>query len=300
MEPRDRRLEPVEGTLDEPVPDPRAAEEEIWVDALEGLRARLRERGALPAPPKAPRPPDDEFGLDLPTLVKAKLAGDWLYDHWFRVKSAGHENLPDEGPAIFVSNHGGLLPFDGGMLIIDLLRHRNRLLRSLVDRFVGDVPALQPLFEGMGQVIGTRDNFRALLDAGQWVLVFPEGMNGIRKPFSRRFELEPFHPGFVEEAQRAQVPIIPISMTGPESQAPILTELPEIAAQLGLPAFPVTPTFPLLGPLGLVPLPVQYRIRYGSALPPSELLGLDPEEVAEDVRDQIQSRVDTQRWRSGP
>ena len=299
-----RRLEPVEGTLDEPTPETGGRRdgdgEDVWNDALEGLRARLRERGALPALPSAPRPPDDAFGLDLTTLAKARPAADWMYDYWFRVKSAGHEHLPADGPAIFVANHGGLLPFDGAMLITDILRHRNRLLRSLVDRFVADLPAIRPVFEGMGQVIGTRENFRGLLEAGEWVLVFPEGMSGIRKTFSKRFSLEPFHPGFVEEALRANAPVVPVALTGPESQAPILGELPDIAAQLGLPAFPITPTFPWLGPLGLIPLPVQYRVRYGPILQPEELAMEEPEDIAEDIRDALQARIDAQRWRKGP
>lgn len=281
----------VDGLLGEPV-SLQGTEEAVWRDALDGLRARLRERGALP---ERPRAPDDAFGLDWMALERARPAFEFLYHRWFRVRSSGHENIPWEGPAIFVANHGGLLPFDGAMLVTDALLHRDRLLRALVDRWVRELPFVRPLFASLGQVIGTRENFRGLLAADEWVLVFPEGMSGIRKSFASRFELEPFHPGFVEEAVRFEVPVVPVAVAGPERQAPLLAELPGLATRLGLPAFPITPTFPWLGPLGLVPYPVRYRIHYGPPIPATELARGEPQELADELRERLQSMVEELR-----
>ncbi len=267
---------------------PHAGEADVWKDALDGLRARLREEGVLRA---ATEPPRDPYGIDPAALARVRPLMDWLYETWFRVESEGHEHLPD-GPAIFVANHGGVLPFDGAMVLTDGLRKRDRMMRALVDRWVDELPGVRGLFQSLGQVIGTREAIRDLLERGEWVLVFPEGMAGIQKRFATRFDLHPFHAGFAREAARAGVPVVPVGLLGPESQAPVLGELPELARRLGLPQLPLTPTFPWLGPLGLIPLPVTYRIRYGPPITAADLAGRLPAEVAESTRRRVQGIVD--------
>ncbi len=120
-----------------------------------------------------------------------------LYRLYFRVQSRGHENLPEQGPAILASNHGGLLPFDGAMLIVDLLLHTDppRLARSVVDRWAGNLPWVSIFYARVGQVIGTRENVADLLADGQLVLVFPEGVAGIRKNVTQRYRLQPLPRG---------------------------------------------------------------------------------------------------------
>ncbi|MCP3983736.1 MAG: acyltransferase family protein [bacterium] len=285
----------VDGMLGQPRAPRTGNEAELWSEALDGLRARLREQGALPGLPDA-RPAkavDDPFGLDPEAIERARPFFEFLYRRWFRVQSHGFEHVPEAGPAILVANHGGVLPFDAAMLIMDGLHHGDppRVLRTLVDRFVAELPVVSPFYAAMGQVTGTRENFRALLARGDRVLVFPEGAAGISKSFFSRFVLEDFHSGFVEEALRAQVPIVPVAVRGPESQAPVIADLRQVGARLGLPAFPITPTFPLLGPLGLIPLPVQYRVRYGPPIPAEDLFAVGPDRAALEVRNLIQSML---------
>ncbi len=269
---------------------PPGEEAELWLQALDGLRERLRDRGALP---RTPRPLDDPFGLDPEAIERVRPFAEFLYHRWFRVRSHGFEHVPAEGPAILVANHGGVLPFDGAMLIADGLFQGDppRVLRSLVDRWVQDLPVIQPFYAAVGQVIGTRENFRALLAGGERVLVFPEGAAGIGKSFLSRFLLEPFHPGFVEEAVRANVPVVPVALTGPESQAPVIADLQGVARRLGMPTLPIPVTFPL------IPLPVRYRIRYGPAITPETLSRKAPEKAARDVREHVQGMVDALRRR---
>lgn len=244
-----------------------------WLPAEE--RARLRELRAQ----LAHGPPDSELSADVIERAYPLLFA--LYRFWFRVESEGHAHLPD-GPAILVANHGGMLPFDGAMLAMDVLRHTHppRLLRLLVARFVERLPGVRTLFARTGQVIGTRERFRDLLVRRELVGVFPEGVEGITKLVPERYSLRHFHPGYIEEALRAGVPVIPVGIVGPEDQAPLLYDATTLARRLGLPAFPVTPTFPWLGPLGLIPYPVRYRIRYGEPL--EGLEGKGPE-AAEDA-----------------
>jgi 1-acyl-sn-glycerol-3-phosphate acyltransferase len=248
--------------------------------------------------------PYDRFGFSPDTTRLAFPFFLALYRAWFRVRSQGHEHLPEEGAAVLVANHGGLLPFDAAMGIIDVILHTNppRLLRSMVDRWAGTLPWINIFYARVGQVIGTRENFSDLLDDGQLLLVFPEGIEGIRKTVTQRYRLQSFHVGFVEQSLRARVPIIPMAFIGSDDQAPILYDFKQLARRLGLPVLPITPTFPWLGPLGLLPYPVSYRIVYGEPLRYHERFG--PEGagdarlvryLANQVRRAVQLLVDRHR-----
>lgn len=227
-----------------------------------------------------------------------------LYRGWFRVESEGHEHLPPSGPALLVANHAGLLPFDGAMLLLDVLLKSEppRLPRALFDRFAERFPPVKRLFEAAGAVRASRDQLAALLRARHLVLVFPEGMEGIVKPRSERYRLQRFHTGFVRQALQHGVPIVPVAIVGSDDQAPVLYDVKPIARALGLPVAPITPTFPWLGPLGLLPLPVRYRIVYGE---PIDLTAHGDHEaalddplvgaLAEDVRRRVQRLLDSHR-----
>ena len=225
----------------------------------------------------------DRYGFS-PEAIRAAFP--WfhaLYRWYFRVRSDGHEHLPLDGPALLVANHGGLLPFDAAMTVVDVLLHSDppRLARAIVDRWAGTLPWINIFYARVGQVVGTRENFADLLGDGQLVLVFPEGMEGVRKPITQRYRLQGFRVGFVEQALRARAPIVPVAIVGSDDQAPVLYDLKPVARALGLPFLPVTPTFPWLGPLGLLPYPVGYRIVYGEPLRFHERFG---PESADDAR----------------
>lgn len=243
----------------------------------------------------------DEFGLSPRVTRRALAFFKLLYKYWFRVESSGHAVLPEKEGAILAANHGGLLPFDATMIVVDgvLAGKPPRLVRTVVDRWAGTLPFVNVFYARVGQVVGSRDNVRELLHLKQLVLIFPEGMAGVRKRAAERYVLQPFHLGFVEESLRHRVPIIPVAVVGADDQAPVLWDLKPLAKLLGLPFFPVTPTFPLLGPLGLLPYPVRYEIAYGEPFrfydeyPPESLE--DPHAVrymAEQVRRRIQEMVD--------
>jgi 1-acyl-sn-glycerol-3-phosphate acyltransferase len=243
----------------------------------------------------------DRFGMSPEVLRRAFPFFYALYRLYFRVRSRGHEHLPREGPAIIASNHGGLLPFDAAMLILDVLLHTDppRLARSIVDRWAGELPWVSTFYARVGQVVGTRENFADLLADGQLVLVFPEGTAGIRKTIAQRNRLQKFHVGFVEQALQSRTPIVPAAVVGADDQAPILYDFQALARRLGLPALPITPTFPLLGPVGLLPYPVRYRVVFGEPLPYHERFGPedagDPRLVrylAREVRQTVQRLVD--------
>jgi 1-acyl-sn-glycerol-3-phosphate acyltransferase len=248
--------------------------------------------------------PYDRFGLSSRSLRQAFPFFLLLYRGWFRVKSQGHEHLPCSGPAVIASNHAGLLPFDGAMMVMDIALNTDppRLARSVVDHWAGSLPWINVFFARVGQIVGTRENFADLLREGQMVLVFPEGMAGVTKRITQRYRLQKFNIGFIEQALRAGAPVVPAAVIGSDDQAPILFDLPSVAKTLGLPMAPVTPTFPLLGPLGLLPYPVGYRIVYGEPLQLAEQFGPedadDPRLVrylARRVRREVQALIDRNR-----
>jgi len=248
--------------------------------------------------------PFDRFGFS-PEVARRTLP--WfvaLYRFWFRVQSSGHEHLPERGKAILAANHAGLLPFDGAMAVLDVLLHTDppRLPRAIVDRWAGELPFVNVFYARVGQVVGTRENFADLLDDEQLVLVFPEGVDGIRKTIAQRYRLQGFRVGFVEQALRARAPIVPMAVVGSEDQAPILYDVKPLARALGLPVAPLTPTFPWLGPLGLLPYPVRYRIVYGEPLAFHERFGPEGADdarlvdyLARQVRSAVQKLIDRER-----
>jgi 1-acyl-sn-glycerol-3-phosphate acyltransferase len=248
--------------------------------------------------------PYDRFGFS-PDVARRALP--WfhaLYKYYFRVESHGHEHLPESGRAVLAANHAGLLPFDGAMSILDILLHTDppRLARAIVDRWAGELPFVNVFYARVGQVIGTRENFADLLDDDQLVLVFPEGIDGIRKTVTHRYRLQSFHVGFVEQALRAGAPIVPMAIVGSDDQTPILYDLKPLAKALGLPVAPITPTFPWLGPLGLLPYPVRYKIVYGEPLAYHERFGAEGADdarlvqyLARQVRRAVQQLIDRNR-----
>jgi 1-acyl-sn-glycerol-3-phosphate acyltransferase len=225
----------------------------------------------------------DRFGFSPNTLRNAFPLFRALYRAYFRVKSEGHRHIPAKGPAILAANHAGLLPFDAAMAIVDVATHTDppRLPRAIVDRWAGTLPWVNVFYARVGQVVGTRENCADLLGEGQLLLAFPEGIEGVRKTIAHRYRLQHFRVGFVEHALRARAPIIPAAIIGSDDQTPILYDLKSLARRLGLPVAPITPTFPWLGPLGLLPYPVRYRIVYGEPLNFHERFGA---EGADDVR----------------
>jgi 1-acyl-sn-glycerol-3-phosphate acyltransferase len=209
----------------------------------------------------------DPFGYD-PNVVKyVATPVDWLYRHYFRVEAHGVEKVPP-GRVLLVANHSGQLPFDGMMIGTAMVLEHDppRVVRSMVEKWAARLPFVSVFFARVGQIVGTPENCRRLLARGEAILVFPEGARGISKTFDKRYQLERFGQGFMRLALETKTPIVPIAVVGAEEQAPALANLESLAKLFSMPAFPVTPTFPLLGPAGLLPYPSRYSIYFGEPM----------------------------------
>jgi 1-acyl-sn-glycerol-3-phosphate acyltransferase len=243
----------------------------------------------------------DEFGHD-PDLVEHVLAPMLrpLYRHWWRVEARGLEHVPAEGAALVVGNHAGTLPFDAMMVALAILDEHpaHRTLRMLAADMAFSLPVVAPLARKSGNTLACPEDAERLLRAGELVGVWPEGYKGLGKPFSERYRLQRFgRGGFVEVALRTGAPIIPVAVVGSEEIYPMIGNLRRLARLLGLPYVPVTPTFPLLGPLGMLPLPSRWVIEF---CPPIPTDGLGPEalldpmavfDLTDQVRDTIQQTI---------
>ncbi|ROQ24417.1 1-acyl-sn-glycerol-3-phosphate acyltransferase [Streptomyces sp. PanSC19] len=240
----------------------------------------------------------DEFGYDeeLTDQVLMSLLRP-LYEKYFRVEVKGVENIPAKGGALIVANHSGTLPLDGLMMQVAVHDHHpaGRHLRLLAADLVFVLPVVNELARKAGHTLACAEDAERLLRAGEIVGVMPEGFKGIGKPFGERYKLQRFgRGGFVSTALRAGVPIVPCSIVGAEEIYPMLGNARTLARVLGFPYFPLTPTFPWLGPLGVLPLPTKWTIQFGE---PIETDSYAPE-AAEDpmlmfnltdqVREQIQ------------
>ena len=239
----------------------------------------------------------DDFGFDREWTEATLLPiAEWVYRNWWRVEASGLEHVPAEGGALLVSNHAGVVPYDGAMIRTALLLEHDtpRHARALVLDGLFSLPVASWLMRRTGNTLAHSADAIRLLRGGDLVLVFPEGAKGTGKPYSERYRLRRFgRGGYASMALRAGVPIIPISVVGSEEIHPMLANIPPLATALGLPYAPVTPTLPALGPLGLVPLPSSWVIEFGEPIPadgdaddPASVLAL-----SDHVRDVIQQGV---------
>ncbi len=217
----------------------------------------------------------DDFGFD-PDFADNVLMATMrpLYEKYFRVEVRGLDNVPDTGGALLVANHSGTVPLDAIGAALPLLDQHpaHRHLRMLGADLVFSLPIIAPLARKAGHTLACNADAERLLGAGELVGVWPEGFKGVGKPFSERYKLQRFgRGGFVSAALRTGVPIIPCSIVGAEEIYPMIGNIKPLARLLGLPYVPVTPTFPLLGPLGLLPLPSKWLIEYGEPIPTAHL-----------------------------
>ncbi|MGF1646616.1 MAG: lysophospholipid acyltransferase family protein [Kineosporiaceae bacterium] len=280
----------------EPEPEPAHREPPAGRHGLGGLRDFLARR-------LTGRYDVDEFGMDRDLAESVVLpALRTLYSGWFRTDVRGAENVPDSGAALLVSNHSGTLPWDALMLQVAVhdVTPSRRLLRPLAADLVLRTPLVADLARRSGATLATSADAERLLAGGELVGVWPEGFKGLGKLYRDRYRLQRFgRGGFVSAAVRAGVPIIPVAVVGAEEAHPMIADIEPLARLFGVPYWPVTPTWPWLGPLGLVPLPSRWTIEFGVPVPTDRHSPADADdpllvlELTDHVREVIQRTLYT-------
>ena len=243
----------------------------------------------------------DDFGFDPVYEQRVQPLFDFLYERYFRVECEGVAGIPPEGRCLLVANHSGTLPYDGMMIKTAVKREhaKRREVRWLAEDFLFHFPFLGSFTNRIGAVRACQENAERLLQQESLTAVFPEGVKGIGKLFQKRYQLQRFgRGGFIKLALRTRSPVIPVAVVGAEETNPMLFRIDYLSQALGIPYIPVTPTFPLLGPLGLLPLPTKWRIHFGDVVSFDEYgpEAADDEmlvgRLAEQVRETIQAMLD--------
>lgn len=243
----------------------------------------------------------DEFGFD-PDLTERILAplARIFHRYYFRVDWRGLENVPDEGPALLVSNHAGSIPMDAVIMKFGVLDEhpQHRHVRLLAADLAFRMPFIGELARKSGNTLACDEDALRLLEMGELLGVFPEGYKGVGKRFKDRYKLQRFgRGGFIEIALRAKVPIVPVSIVGSEEIYPLISQAKPVARVFNLPYFPITPFFPWLGPLGVLPLPTKWTIEFGKPIPTEEFDddawqdSLTVFDFTDRVRDEIQQML---------
>ncbi|MBI3271983.1 MAG: acyltransferase family protein [Planctomycetes bacterium] len=242
----------------------------------------------------------DEYGLDEEFLDLCRPLFKFLYRYYWRVETTGVENVPGQGRALIVANHSGVLPWDGAMVAAAIQEEHPepRYLRTLYLDWFTQLPFVSTLLTRTGQVLACPENGERLLGQDRLVAVFPEGLKGVGKLFRDRYRVARFgRGGFVKIAVRTGAPIIPVSVVGAEEIHPTLFRAELLAKLLGFPFFPITPTFPMLGLLGVIPLPTKWYIHFGEPIETKHLKPRDADNfvkvdgLANRVRDTIQGKI---------
>lgn len=288
--------EPVEiDTPDDEFPDADAPQSRLDAAVAEWLDfARRRITGEYEV---------DDFGFDAELTDRVFMAPlRPLYSQWFRTETRGIENVPSEGGALVVANHSGTIALDAVMTQVALHDHHpaHRNLRMLGADLVFQTPFLGEIARKAGNTLATNTDAERLLSTGEVVGVWPEGFKGIGKPYSERYKLQRFgRGGFVATALRTRTPIVPVAIVGAEEIYPIIGNAKTVARLFNLPYFPITPTFPWLGPLGLVPLPSKWIIEFCEPIPTDHY----PEGAADDpmlvfnITDQVRETIQQTLYR---
>jgi 1-acyl-sn-glycerol-3-phosphate acyltransferase len=244
---------------------------------------------------------EDEWGFDEEFAEAVYPLFEFLYEVWWRVEVEGVRNVPSHGRALLVSNHAGsIFPFDASMILAAIMKEHPlpRWARFMVLDWAFSLPFLSSFMRRVGGIPASPFNAMRVLNQDELVMVFPEGVKGTGKPFSERYRLQRFgRGGFVEVALRTGAPIVPVAVVGSEEIYPKLGESKSLARAVGAPFVPITPTFPWLGPLGLIPLPARWRVAFAE---PIDLSEYGPEaaddrrvvfDLSERVRETIQQML---------
>jgi 1-acyl-sn-glycerol-3-phosphate acyltransferase len=236
----------------------------------------------------------DPWGYSPKAMKRFILPAAFLYRYYFRCITTGLENLP-EGRMLLIGNHAGQMAFDGLMVTTACILEAKppRLARGMGEYWLGTLPYLSVLLDRTGSAVGTRQTCIDMLNHGECVMAFPEGVRGMNKVYADAYKLMEFGLGFMRLALETDTPTVPVSIVGSEEQNPGIADLKPLAKIFGMPSFPLTLTFPLLGPFGMLPMPVRYHIEFGKPMR-FEGHAEDEDDVIEEKVEQVKAAISEQ------
>jgi 1-acyl-sn-glycerol-3-phosphate acyltransferase len=250
----------------------------------------------LAAPITAPPPPTadlgpDPFGLDREFRERALPIFRFMFEQFWRVEVSGLEHVP-AGAALVVANHSGAVPADAFMMATALELGVGRCLRVLYDKFVDALPFIGDVYRRLGAVSASLPNAEQLLARGELVGLFPEGIAGVEKRCTERYRLRPFKTGTARLSVRTGASIVPVAIVGAEEAYPVVARLYRAGRLVGIPWIPVTPTFPLCGVAGALPLPTKWSMHFGAPIPPPAPDGRSEDARVADLTSRVRTTIE--------
>jgi 1-acyl-sn-glycerol-3-phosphate acyltransferase/nucleoside-diphosphate-sugar epimerase len=242
----------------------------------------------------------DDFGQN-PAYISL-LRKTWLrllHDVYWRVQIEGGEQIPRSGAAVLTGMHRGFMPFDGTMALFGVARESGRLPRFLIHPSLAKMPFLANFIRRQGGLMACRDNADRVLQSGELLGVFPEGIDGAFSRFTEAYQMRRDwgRDEFVKAALRNQVPIVPFVTVGSVEIFPVLAKIDWGWWQrfTAWPCFPIAPPFPIAP----IPLPTKWHTRFLEPMPIHEQHPPDAAEdpatvraIGDQVRERMQQAVD--------
>ncbi|MCP4872851.1 MAG: acyltransferase family protein [Proteobacteria bacterium] len=225
------------------------------------LNRRIRKRVTEIALPWGPFG-IDPYGIDQDYVAFAMGCIEPMYRKYFNLQTVGIEHVPASGRAMVIGNHSGGLPFDATMVLGSLFFEMEppRLAHGMVEKMAQEWPVASPLFSRVGQLTGLPEHAIRLLEDDRVLMVFPEGVRGLGKLHSEKYELKRFGTGFARIALKTGAPIVPFGLIGMEEAYPVVSRLEPLSKILNVPYLPV----PAHGVPW--PKPVDLQLRFGEPI----------------------------------
>lgn len=249
-----------------------------FVPTQSSVAVLVEERGQ-PKSKVIPEPTFDEFGMDKEYIRRcSKTLFKFLCDVYWRIDTQGTEHVPRVGPAVLVGTHRGFMPWDGIMALHLVVRETGRFPRFLTHPGLLKFPFLSSLMTKLGGVIACQASAGRILESGQLLGIYPEGVQGAFALHRTAYKLQPsWRNTFVKVALRHRAPIVPFVNVGSADSLPVFAQIKSRAwtRYADWPCIPIS-TFPFL-PL---PLPSKWHVQF---LPPIHVEEQYPPHSAEDA-----------------
>lgn len=227
---------------------------------------------------------DSLAGRDPGVIANVLPLLDWLYHYYFRVQTAGWDNIPDRKVLLIASHNGGMASPDLFMFFRDWCQRfgLDRPVYALMNPKVWQVFSdSAKLATQLGALQAHPKMAIAALQRNADLLIYPGGAKEVFRPYSQRKEVHLYNrKGFIKVALREEVPIVPLVSYGAHSTLFVLADLYPYLKQLhrlGMPwLFGIDPeVYPLylglpwgvgVGPIPNFPLPMPIRTQVCPAI----------------------------------
>lgn len=203
----------------------------------------------------------DEFGMDRDYIARRNRGlFRFLCDRYWRAEVRGLDHVPREGPAVLVGTHRGFMPWDAVMALHLISRETGRVPRFLTHPGLLLFSPIRKFVTRLGGVLACQESADRVLESGQLLGVYPEGVQGAFSLYRHAYQVRNFGRfDFVRMALRHRAPIIPFVNVGSAESLPVFAQIKWRfwMRNTQWPCLPIS-TFPFIP----APLPSKWHIEF--------------------------------------